>query len=1175
MRSRPPPDGGREVNGDHTLGFYDREEERATLDGLLGDARKSRSGVLVIRGEAGVGKSALLRYAADRANGFQVANVSGVESEMELPFAGLHQLCAPMLRRIDALPKPQQRALNVALGAASGDAPDRFLVALGALTLLSDAAEQKPFLCFVDDAQWLDGASRQVLGFVARRLLAESVAIVFAIREPSSDADLVGLPELRLKGLADEHAHALLGAAIAGRIDERVRDRIVAETRGNPLALLELPRGLSADQLAGGFGIPDLESLSGPIEQSFLRRLQGLPSDTQLLLLVAAAEPVGDAALMWRAAKVLEIPPAASEPAARIGLVDIGAQVRFRHPLVRSAVYRSASDAQRQEVHEALAVVTDVEVEPDRRAWHRAQAARGPDDDVADELEHSAGRAQARGGLAAAAAFLRRAAELTEEPEHRAGRTLDAAQANLQAGGYDMALALLAAAEAGPLDDLGRARVDLIRAEAAFAENRGRDAPLLLLEAAKTLEELDTRLCRETYLDAWAAALFAGEEATEGGGLADVSRAVANAPRPTNHPRPSDLLLDGLALIFTEGRRAAVPALERAIEAFTGPAVSAQEVLRWGWLATRAANVAWDCESAIEIGMRAVQLARERGALEVLPVAANAYGQAAAFGGDFAHAALLAAEVDAAKEATRTRIAPVAAVALAGIRGHEAEASALIDGMITDARARGQGAGTQYGHWANAVLMNGLGRYGEALIAATEASEDTPELYISAWALSELIEAATRTGDDELARDALSRLSERTEASDADWALGIYVRADALLDTGDSAERSYREAIDRLGRTRLRPELARSRLLYGEWLRRENRRVDAREQLRAAHDAFVSMGVDGFGERARRELVATGEKVRSRGSEARDELTPQEEQIARLAGKGLSNPRDRRTVLPQSAHRRVAPEQGLRQARHYVPHRSPLGAIRDREDARDALGGSQHYVTVTEGHRSGPGGQASGLTGAMGEWGTEALRVITTRPKVSRKEILMSSTSIPQPTPEGPLSVTGAPGLPAGFTDTFTSRYVEAGDVRLHAVTGGEGPPLLLVHGWPEFWYAWRKLMPALAREFEVIAVDQRGIGLSDKPEGGYDTGTLATDLVTLMAALGHEKFAVLGHDTGFAVSYALAADHPDRVERVALAEIPGSPSGSVSTRVGSRARQRQAVASAFQQAREAQRTTR
>jgi DNA-binding CsgD family transcriptional regulator len=870
-------------------GLRDRLSERETLEQLLNEARNGRSAVLVVRGEAGVGKSALLRAVVDGASGFRVAQIGGVESEMELPFAGLHQLCAPLLPRLDGLPPPQERALRVALGLASGDPPDRFLVALGALTLLAEVAEEEPCLCFVDDAQWLDDASRQVLGFVARRLLAERVVIVFAVREPNEDAEFDGLPELTLGGLDDENARSLLATVIPGRLDERVRDRIVAETRGNPLALLELPRGLSTRQLAGGFGVPELVPLSGRIEESFLRRLEELPPQTRMLLLVAAAEPVGEPALMWRAATRLGIPGTAIEPAARAELLDVAAQVRFRHPLVRSTVYRSASDLERRSAHRALAFVTDADHDPDRRAWHRAQATEGPDEDVAGELERSAGRARGRGGLAAAAAFLGRAAELTSEPHRRAERMLAAAHVNLQAGAFDAALRLLGSAEAGPLDEMGRARLNLLQAEVAFAQNRGSDAPQLLLEAAKKFEKLDPRLARETFLDAWSAALFAGRLANRGG-LHEVSNAVATAPKPEGPPHASDLLLDGFALAVTKGRRAATPVLERATMAFADETASVEEVLRWGWLATAAAVYLWDYDACLAISTREVQLARESGALEVLAVGANVMGQATALGGDFSRTTLLISEAEAVTEATRTRVAPYGALVLAGFRGQEAEASELIAATIAEASAGGQGTAVQYAHWANAVLMNSLGRYEEAKVAATEASEDTPELFVAMWSLSELVEAATRTGDADVATRALSNLAGHTEISDRDWALGVHARARALIAEGAEAEPLYREAIERLERTHLLPDLARSRLVYGEWLRRENRRADAREQLRIAHETFVSMGAEAFAERARHELLATGEKVRSRSDDTRDELTPQEEQIARLARDGLTNP---------------------------------------------------------------------------------------------------------------------------------------------------------------------------------------------------------------------------------------------------------------------------------------------
>jgi DNA-binding CsgD family transcriptional regulator len=866
-----------------------RASEREALDRLLENVRGGQSAVLVIRGEAGVGKTALLHHCARQAAGFRVARIAGVESEMELPFAGLHQLCAPMMGRLGALPEPQQAALGVALGLSSGAAPDRFLVALAALSLLAEVAAERPLLCFVDDAQWLDAASRQVLGFVARRLLAESVAIVFAVRDATDERELVDLPELALGGLPEEDARALLGTVIPGRLEERVRDRLIAETRGNPLALLELPRALAATQLPAGFGLEGAYPLPGRIEESFLLRLEALPDEARRLLLVAAAEPGDDPLLVWRAAEQLGVGPSAAAADETEGLLAIGERVMFRHPLVRSAVYRSAAVQERRAVHLALAEATDRDVDPDRRAWHLAAAAAGPDEEVALELERSASRAQARGGLAAAAAFLQRAVALTGDSARRADRALAAAEASLQAGVFEIARRLLATAEAGPVDELQRARLDLLRAEAAYSERRGSEAPALLLRAAKTLDPLDPKLARDTYLDAWSAALFAGRLASTGG-LHDVSREAMARPRPAGPQRPSDLLLHGFSLTFTEGRSAAAPVLERAARSFAGDDVTVEEVLRWGWLATAAAVMVWDYDTCLAVATRGVGLARESGALAVLAVSVNVLAQAVALAGESGSAASLIAEADGVTEATGTLVAPYGALVLAGLQGREAEAATLIDATIHDATAGGQGTAVQYARWARAVLLNGLGRYQEALAVAQEASDDTPELFVSAWALSELIEAAARSEDTPRARGALDRLAEATSAAETDWGLGIAARSRALLSEGETAERLYQEAIERLGRTRLRPELARAQLLYGEWLRREGRRVDAREQLRIAHEMLAGMGMDAFAERARRELQATGEKLRKRTVETRDELTPQERQIAGLARDGLSNP---------------------------------------------------------------------------------------------------------------------------------------------------------------------------------------------------------------------------------------------------------------------------------------------
>ena len=514
---------------------------------MIDDVLAGHSRVLVLRGEAGVGKTALLEYLAARGSECRVARAAGVESEMELPFAGLHQLCLPMLDRLTHLPDPQSDALGTAFGLSSGGSPDRFLVGLAALTLLSEVAEDRPLLCLVDDAQWLDRASAQALAFVARRLGAEAVALVFAEREPSKE--LTGLTDVTVAGLADWDARALLESAITGPLDERVRDRIIAETRGNPLALIELPHGLTHAELAGGFGLHPAAALSGQIEESFLRRLTPLPPPSRELLLVAAAEPVGDPVVVWHAAELLGVEAQAAPPASAAGLIDFGGRVRFRHPLVRSAVYRSASPEDRQRAHRALAEATDLEPDPDRRAWHLANATPALDETVAGELELSAGRAQARGGLAAAAAFLSRAADLTPAPEPRARRALAAAQCSHEAGAPDAALDLLALAEAGPLDELQRARGQLLRGQVRFAVDRGRDAPPLLLAAAKRLETLDAKLSRETYLDAFSAALFAGRLA-RGGGVREVAEAVLAADWGESGeelPRACDLLLEGVA----------------------------------------------------------------------------------------------------------------------------------------------------------------------------------------------------------------------------------------------------------------------------------------------------------------------------------------------------------------------------------------------------------------------------------------------------------------------------------------------------------------------------------------------------------------------------------------------------------------------------------------------------
>jgi DNA-binding CsgD family transcriptional regulator len=871
--------------------LWGRRRECDLLDRLLDAVKAGESRALVVRGEPGVGKTALLDYLAEQATGCRVARVAGVQSEMELAFAGLHQLCTPMLNGLERLPAPQRAALRTAFGLGPGSAPDRFLVGLAVLSLLSDAAGEQPLLCLVDDQHWLDRASAQVLGFVARRLAAEPVGLVLAARVPG--VELAELPELIVKGLQEADARALLDAEVTGPLDPRVRDRIVAETHGNPLALLELPRSLTPSELAGGFALPDALPLPERIEASFRRRLDALPADTRELLLVAAAEPVGDPVLVWRAAGRLGIRAQAATPGADAGLLEFGTRVQFRHPLVRSAAYRSASLQERQHIHHALAQVTDPKLDPDRRAWHRAQATPGPDEDVAAELERSAGRAQARGGLAAAAAFLERASMLTPGPAPRARRLLAAARARRAAGALDAALGLLAALEAGPpLDALSAAEVEHLRGLIALVQRGPSDAARLLLSAARRLEPLDADLARDTHLEALWAAIWAGDLGSPGGvAAAEAARAVPPGPEPT---RAVDLLLEAFVLRLTKGYAAASPLLTRALELSLTLDVTNDEAGLWRWLAGGRAGAIvalelWDAESWHALAAVQAQFARDMGALVHLQYALNFLAMSHLFAGDLAAATRLVDEDRLIAEVTGNPPVGYAAMALPAWQGREAQASELIEATARAATARGLGRMVSFADYASSVLYNGLGRHDAAHNPARRAFEHD-ELGYGPYVVPELAEAASRIGDEELVRAALQWLSERTRLAPTEWALGIEARVRALLSQGDAAEGNYLESIDRLGRTRVRAQLARAHLLYGEWLRRERRRLDAREQLRTAYAMLDAMGIEGFAERARRELQATGATARKRTVETREELTAQEAVIARLAREGLSNP---------------------------------------------------------------------------------------------------------------------------------------------------------------------------------------------------------------------------------------------------------------------------------------------
>jgi DNA-binding CsgD family transcriptional regulator len=872
---------------DGLAALFGRRGERATLGGLVAGARAGQSQVLVVRGDAGIGKTALLDYVETSATGCQIVRIAGVEAEMELAYAGLHQICGPFLDRLDRLPDPQRNALSIAFGLTAGDAPDRFLVGLAVLDLLAEGAEERPLICLIDDAQWLDRVSAQAVAFVARRLVAERIAVVAAIREPSDERDFGGLPELRVHGLSQADAGQLLDSVVKGPVDPRVRDRIIAETRGNPLALLELPRAWTTAELADGFEGSD--PLISRIEEGFIRRLSTLPEDTQRLLVAAAAEPLGDATLLWRAAAVLGLGPNAGDAAQAAGLIEFGARVRFRHPLVRAAAYRFASTEVRQGAHRALAEVTDADLDPDRRAWHRAHATHSPDEEIAAELERSAARAQSRGGLLAAAALLERAARLTPDPARRAERELAAAWRKRGGGALDAALGLLASIEAGPADELRAAKVKHLRGQIALDQRRATDAVQLLVDAAQHFEPLDGELARETYLEALGAAIFSS--ATD-----DVVSAVALAARVAapvhGEPRIIDLVLDALATRLVDGHTAAVPSLVRVLTAVRSIDYRVDDVGRLlgqvgnpftGYVATEL----WDFDAGRTVAELQVQRARDAGALVQLQFTANELAVNEMLAGRLTDAAALVEEDRMVSDITGNPPVGYASMLLAALRGTDAAAQ-LITTVRDQTLALGEGRIVNFAGYATAVLNNGLGRHDIAVQAAREVFDRDVVAGYQMMVISELAEAASRTGDTELVEAALRRMSERARATPTAWALGIEARLRAILG-GEEADASFRASIQHLHRAGVGLEVARGYLLYGEWLRRTGQRIKAREQLHTAHDMLRAMGAAAFADRARRELVVLGEKGLQRSTETTGELTVQEFHIARFARDGLSN----------------------------------------------------------------------------------------------------------------------------------------------------------------------------------------------------------------------------------------------------------------------------------------------
>jgi DNA-binding CsgD family transcriptional regulator len=875
-------------NGHRAPALLGRRRECRTVDQLLESVRAGRSQVLIVRGESGVGKSALLEYLSERASGCRLARATGVESEMTLAYAGLHQICGPLLDLRERLPGPQRDALATAFGLRAGPAPDPFVVGLAVLGLLSEIARERPLVCAVDDAQWLDNESALALAFVSRRLSVNPIGLVFAAPESWELRELYGLPELAVTGLKLRDAVTLLDSVLAGRLDERVRDRIVRESRGNPLTLLELADCVASVDLAGGFALPDVMPSVNRIEQTLLRKVEVLPDDSRRLLLLAATESRGDLSLLWRAAGRLGLGPDAAVPAEAAGLIDVSAHIQFSHPLLRAAVYRGASAADRCEAHRVLAEVTELDADADHRVWHQAHAADAPNEEVAADLERSAGLAAARGGVAAAAAFLGRATELTPDPARRTQRALEAARANAQAAGFEHATSMLATADAGPIDELLHARVEVTRAQIAFAQGSCDEASQLLLAVARTLERRDVGLARETYLDALRAAMCAGHLA-KGLSVFELAHAVRAAPAPPQAHK-GDMLLNALVARLLDGDVAAVQLSKRAIQAFCDQGCSIQDRLRLLWLTSVTAADLWDDERWDNFSARRVAIAREAGAISELPAALTSRAYVQLFAGKLAEASSLVREAQTVAGAAGANLVPYGAIGLAAWQGREDLFHLVIDAAIDDAVVRGEGVGVTVTHWASALLFNGLCRYDDALAAALELAKHPRALVPSGWVSTELIEAAVRSGATELATDVLERLSETTGVSGTDWALGVEARSRALVSDRDAAEPLYREAIERLDGTLIRVDLARSRLLYGEWLRREGRRVDAREQLHQAHNTFATIGMEAFAERARRELSAAGEKVPKRSVEKQGRLTQQEEQIARLARNGLSNP---------------------------------------------------------------------------------------------------------------------------------------------------------------------------------------------------------------------------------------------------------------------------------------------
>lgn len=892
-RSDPTGSGGRRAE----RVLLDRRTETAAIDRVLGSVRDGFSGTLVLRGGPGVGKTALLGYAIDSASDLQLCGAAGVEAEISLDFGALYQLLVPFLPRIADLGPPQRHALRVAFGLEEGPPPSRFLVGLAALMVLSHAAKDQPVLCLVDDAQWLDAGSANALAFAARRLYADRVGMIVTFGdwetfpEPATLQVFEGLPAMVVGGLPDAEAAELLCRAAGAHLDEQVTRRILADTQRNPLALAELGAQFTADQLAGRASLPEPIPLSQRLEQRFLRQVRDLSEDTQAFLLLAGADIAGDRVGLWRAASLAGIDADAAAAAAEAaGLVGLsGSSVWFRHPLIRSAVYHGATDAQRRAAHLELAEAGDFDSAAgrSRRAWHRAAAAVAPDEGIAAGLEEAAERESARGGYAARAALLRRAVELTPDDGRRARREVALAEAELIRGHPDTARDMVTGALPRLADDRQRGLAKRLNGAILFATGNAAAAADALAEASQMLAP-DAGAARDTILEATRAAVWAGPAQT---------RKITNAARSFpgvsgSEPAASDLFLEGWRVRFTAGYSQAVAPLRAAAAALRADDLDPATGLQWFEMGVAAAGSLWDDQGFIDLIGRWVRAARTLGALTELPLALAWQAFSAAVEGRFQDADTRSAEL-------RELIAVSARPGLLGVdslseglllayRGQLVAARASGIAQIRESTARGQGKLAEFGQYIVAVADLFAGDYDAAAAAALAVIEDdTPAT--AEMALPELIEAAARAGHHDVAGPAFGTMSERALAAGTPWALGLRARCAALTGDGERAEEHYQEAVSQLRRCRAVVDLARTHLLYGQWLRRARRRRDARRELRTAWDMFTAMGAGGLAGQAATELRATGERARARSPETTFDLTPREAGVADLAAEGASN----------------------------------------------------------------------------------------------------------------------------------------------------------------------------------------------------------------------------------------------------------------------------------------------